>query len=259
MKPAEYIKANQVPIKNVKLVIKNPTLVKSLLIFTVTRDGSLVVDPSPYFTPGNWRWGMYEIPAGRVDQDTVTMLPGTKQSDPNNGPKFTYHRSGWVTVGKTGHHENSRIKATPLAEASGHIFTLQTKGFQALKDADTTKKKYVYLAPVMPEPLDTLKIVASIGNLDDFVTDKSDPHYPKNNPNIRYVKIVGEEKIEVALFRITLDTGEEKWLMLEFWPNFPYNVNSAEPSLSLLTGWIQEDAMDKTKPVKCLGILAGLP
>lgn len=259
MKPKEYIESFQIPIKKVKLIIKTDKLNKSLLMFTVTSDGSLVVDPSPYFTPGNWRWGSYEIPAGRIDKDTVSMLPGTIHLDQNNGPKFTYHRSGWVTVGKTGHHESSRIQANPLAQASGHIFTLQMKGFDKLKDADTTKRKYVYLGPLMPNLLNTLKVVASIGNLEDFVTDKADPHYPKGNSNVRYVKIIGTEKIEVALFKIILGTGEERWLMLEFWPNYPYNINTIEPSLSLLTGWMQEDAMDKTKSFKCLGILAGFP
>ncbi len=259
MNPRDYIRNNQTPIKHVKVVVRNNVLKKALFMFTVTKDGSMVFDPSPYFTVGNWRWGMYEIPPGRVEKDTVSMLSNTKQEDMNNGPKFTYHKSGWVTVGKTGHHTSSRILATPFATASGHIFTLQIKGFEALKDADTTRSKYVYLGPMMPDDLVTLKIVASIGKLEDFVTDRADPDHPHDDSNIRYVKVVNGQSIEVALFRIILDSGDEKWLMLEFWPNFPYNVNTNTPSLSLLTGWIQEDALDKSKPFRCLGILGGHP
>jgi hypothetical protein len=250
----------QTPFKQAKFVVKANGEYKSLFMFTIGKDGSLIFNAGGYFLESNWRWGFFDVPPGRVGKVDVSMIKETTtRRIEGHGPKITYHLSGWMTTKLEGHivdDEIPRIQATPLEEVSGHIFTMMIKGFGTFKQANPSSKKYTHVIVSPDKELQSIKVVGYFGKLEDLIENIS-----VSAAEVPHVKMIVEQfedyTTQVEFFRIIFDSGEERWLKLQFWPNFPYNQGNDAPSFSMLTGWKQELIWDETKEVRCLGLLAG--
>ncbi len=251
----DWLLHNQKSFKKAKIAIKFNNTYKSLFILTTTKDKSLIIDPSAYANFGNWRVAHYTIPPAPVKNQQISPDKDSLVQCGMIGPKFTYHKSGWVTAGKTGKIEGLRIQATPLPAVVGHVFTIMFQGFEGFKDADISDKKYTYIIPLMPTNLNNLKIVGYAGPLENYTVDEN-CIIPSNTRNIRLITKRGEQDIETTYIRIIFDDKSLIWLKLEFIPNFqPQKVKG--PSVNAIVGWDQFIAQDKDKEFKMIGIAGG--
>lgn len=254
MKIEDHIKQSQFIINKARIVLKTADFCKSLLTMTTSRDGSLIVDTASCVTFDNWRYGYYNIPRGPFANITIPIETNTLVNTDKIGPKFTYHKSGWVVVGRE-RLPDLRIEATKFEETNGHLFTIMAKGFCSFKDTDLSNKKYFYVGPLIKNPLERIKIVAYAGKLEDFITVKDDIVIPANTPSIRFVRNIDGQEIECSFFRIILYNKYPVWIKLEYWLDFAPTANK-EPSLHALVGWKQE-AQDINNPFRMIGILGG--
>lgn len=253
--PRDFVQDRQIPFRKARLVLKIGNDYKSIFLLTTTKDKSLIIDPSAYSNFGNWRIAYYTIPPAPVknidispDKDSLIMCNDI-------GPKFTYHRSGWVVAGKTGRIDGLRIKATPLPDVDGHLFTIMAQGFEGFQNTDINDKSYVNFFPYIPQELYTLKIVGYMGTLESLTFDKK-LLIPKDEKNIRMAIERDGQKIEIIFIKIPFEDGTIKWLKLEIWPNhIPLKVKG--PSLNAIFGWDQIKAHVKNEKVQMIGIMGG--
>lgn len=256
----DILQQSQSPVRSAKIVVKSGEEYKSVLMFTLGNDGSLILNSGAYFLGGNWRWGFFDVPPGRVGKVNVPIVEesaATRLS--GHGPKITYHLSGWMTTKLEGHISDQgipRVQANPLLEVSGHLFTIMAKGFNSFKTANLARSAYAHIPVSAGEELASLKIVGYLGKLEDLVGGAM-----ANGDDPSSVGTIIEEvdgfRTENVFFRIDRSDGEERWLHLQFWPNFPYNEGSDQPSFSMLTGWKKEEISDPGRTARCLGLLAG--
>lgn len=247
-------------VKTIKVVAKDRDEYRSLMMLTLGKDGSIIINSGAYFGEGNWSWGFFDIPPGRKGKVNVPIVKSSLQKKVDGfGPKITYHLSGWMTTKLEGHINDKkvpRVKATPLEEVNGHFFTVQAKGFDSFKTANVKKKKYLHLPVSKGKELSSVKIVGYLGTLEQLVGDATAETQDFNNVHTIVEKRDGYIT-ECHFFRIDFDSGEQRWLELQFWPDFPYNVSNPNPSFSILTGWKIEEISDKTKVARSLGLMAG--
>lgn len=259
MKIRDFIIARQIPINKAKICIKTPTLYKEILFLEVLSDGSLVIDPTAYFTFGNWRFGHYEIPPGREGRVDVPIISSTKIEHSTLGPKMTYHRSGIINVGKAGRLNGPRLEATPLKEANGHFFTMMARDLNSFRNIKNSKG-YQRISASTDTEICTFKLVGYLGPIDSFISDDRDLEIEELEKINTLVMEENGIKIPLSLFKINAQDDKGKfdiWLKIEYYLNFPYNEGQKDPSISFLSGWLQDKAQDPKSSFKCLGIIGG--
>ncbi len=154
----------------VKVVIATGQRSKQVLLVQVLRDGSLVIDPAPKCSYRPWTYGYLTMPPGGIVDGSLQMFPESQTLETELPPKFTFHPSGIVTMGKTGRLYSIRNPMDlPLAEARGHIFTIMARGLDGFADEPRESAKYRYIGPSATEPLDTFRISGHIGPLGQWL------------------------------------------------------------------------------------------
>ncbi len=255
MKLGELIEKVTIPSKPVRVIIPVNGKHKALFFLGTTADGSLMVDPSIGCSFDNWRYSFCTVPRGKVQNISVPLDQKSMIESGKIGPKITYHKSGFVKVGKTKLLEPVSIWATPLDIAFGHLFTYQAKGFQGFNSVTTPNPKYSDIMPIIPAGLKTLKIVAHAGKLEHLIPTMDQVNISTlSRPNRIFEKDNGN-LTEISLFKISI-ASRDIWIKLTYIPNFILTQNP-QPSINSLIGWDQDKADDLRKPLKFVAIAAG--
>jgi hypothetical protein len=226
--------------KAVKVVVATGQRSKQVLLLNVTKDGSLVVDPGPGCSFGPWTYGHLEMPPGGVDDGSLQLFPEGQTDGVDLPPKFTFHASGLVTMGKTGRlfqlrHPMSR----ELADARGHIFTIMARGLDEFADEPGERSKYRYIGPVVDEPLATFRINGHIGPLTQWLNPPELANRPQLLSGAAQTLLMPSLETWVGLIRFVLRGNVERWLQLHFEPNIPYQEDG-KANLSGVGGWDTE-------------------
>ena len=73
----DVLKKSQTPVDIIKFIVPFKNSHRSLFMLTTCDDGSLIINAGGYFQQGNWRWGHFDIPPGRIGKSNVTMTRST--------------------------------------------------------------------------------------------------------------------------------------------------------------------------------------
>lgn len=252
------VRKTQQPCNRVRVVLKNELFNKALFTILTLHDGSIVFDPSAYLKTGDWNYNEFVIPPGPFSEKDISAVSGTGYSFGDIGPKFTYHRSGWITAGKREHHEQRRIKAQAMIRTRGHIFTLELKGFGSFEDAKRPARDCLNLYPLIPAATRTVKIVGYLGRLNDFVAPGVRiPAQP--SMNVRLWMYRNGKVHECHLFSIRLANGAKKWLKLEYQLDnlATPHTDPTQPAASLIMGWNSSKAQNLSNEMRIMGLSTG--